>query len=125
MRAGYAQGAAAVIAGSIALFDETLGANTATPFDGSWSAVIITQSGGCDRSTQLSGQIINGVLVSPAGCVTVSARVKPDGALSGKASMGPYYVTGSGRLLTNSGSGTWQGVAPAGPCSGIWNAKRE
>jgi hypothetical protein len=101
-----------------------LSATNTNQFDGSWNAVLITRSGQCERSGQATGQILNGALVSPGGGVTVSGHVNTDGELTGRISAGPYYVTGSGRLAGNSGSGTWQGVGPNGPCSGIWNAKR-
>jgi hypothetical protein len=38
----------------------------ANSFDGSWNVVLITQSGGCERSGQVAGQIINGALVYSA-----------------------------------------------------------
>ena len=99
--------------------------SSASSFDGSWNVVLITQSGACERSGQVTGQIVNGALVYSAGDVSVSGRVTSEGELKGKATMGPYFLIGSGRLVSNSGSGTWQAVSPAGPCSGIWNAKRQ
>jgi hypothetical protein len=36
----------------------------------------------------------------------VSGHVTSEGELNGKATMGPYYLIGSGRLASNSGSGT-------------------
>jgi hypothetical protein len=120
MRAGssFALTVAAALAGVNA-------ASSANSFDGSWNVVLITRSGGCERSGQVTGQIVNGALVYSAGGVSVSGRVTSEGELNGKATMGPYYLIGSGRLVSNSGSGTWQAVSPAGPCSGIWNAKRQ
>jgi hypothetical protein len=41
--------------------------------------MLTTRSGGCERSGQISGKIVNGALVSPAGGVSVSGRVKEDG----------------------------------------------
>ncbi len=122
MRARFTVAAAAVLASSAAA---PLTAANITSFDGTWSAVLMTRSGGCERSGQISGKIVNGTLVSPVGGVSVSGRVKEDGELSGKVSMGSYYIIGSGRLVGNSGSGTWQGVGPSGPCSGVWNASRQ
>ena len=112
------------VLGSLATLKAALSATETTRFDGSWTATLITRSGECERSGQATGQIVNGALVSPGGGITVSGHVNADGELSGRISSGPYYVTGSGRLLSNSGSGTWQGVGPNGPCSGIWSAKR-
>jgi hypothetical protein len=117
---------AVTVAGSAATLDPALSASATTRFDGSWTATLITQSGECERSGQATGQIVNGTLVAPgAGVgVTVSGHVNADGEVSGRITTGPYYVTGSGRLSGNSGSGTWQGLGPNGRCSGIWNAKR-
>ena len=124
MRAANALVLVAAVLGSAATLKIALSATTATRFDGSWTATLITQSGECERSGQATGQILNGALVYPGGGITVSGHVNADGELSGRISSGPYYVTGSGRLTGNSGSGTWQAVGPSGPCSGIWNAKR-
>ena len=109
----------------VVVFAGVSAAPCANSFDGSWNVVLITQSGGCERSGQVAGQIVNGALVYSAGGVSVSGSVNSEGKLNGKATMGPYYLIGSGRLVSNSGSGTWQAVSPAGPCSGIWNAKRQ
>jgi len=108
----------------LASLQDALSATNKTQFDGSWNAVLITRSGQCERSGQATGQILNGALVSPGAGITVSGYVNADGELTGRITAGPYYVAGSGRLAGNSGSGTWQGVGPNGPCAGIWNAKR-
>ena len=125
MRARIAVVAATVLASTAACWSSALSQKITTSFDGTWRGVLITRSGECERSGQVSGKIINGDLVSPGRGVSVSGRVKEDGGLSGKVSMGPYYIIGSGRLAGNSGSGTWQGVGPSGPCSGTWTASRE
>jgi hypothetical protein len=119
------ESAFALTMAAVAAFAGVNAASSATSFDGSWKWVLMTQSGGCERSGQVAGQIVNGALVHSVGGVSVSGRVNSDGGLNGKATMGPYYLIGSGRLASNSGSGTWQAVSPAGPCSGIWNAKRQ
>jgi len=108
----------------LAALKTALSATTTNQFDGSWTATLITRSGQCERSGQATGQILNGALVAPGGGVTVSGHVNAEGELTGRITAGPYYVAGSGRLAGNSGSGTWQGVGPNGPCTGIWNAKR-
>ena len=98
--------------------------SSADSFDGSWNIALITQSGSCERSGQVTGQIVKGALVYSAGGVSVSGRVSSEGDLNGKATLGPYNLIGSGRLVSNSGTGTWQAMSSAGPCSGIWKAKR-
>ncbi len=112
------------VAASAMLIIVELGAKAAMTFDGSWNTVLVTEAGKCDQSGRVSAQIVNGALVYPGGGVALSGRVAPGGEVSAKAAMGPYYVTGSGRLLSNSGSGTWRGQGPNGPCSGVWTAKR-
>jgi hypothetical protein len=125
MRAKNALLAAAVLTTAAACFTRALSEKITTQFDGTWRAALTTRSGECDRSGHVTGKIVNGALVSPGGGVSVSGNVKEDGELSGKVSMGSYYIIGSGRLVGSSGSGTWQGVGPSGPCSGIWNASRQ
>ena len=89
-------------------------------FDGAWSVTIVTRSGTCDQIYRISGLVSNGVIIYPG----VSGRVAPSGAVSGTLSMGPIHASGSGRLSGNTGSGTWRGQGPNGPCSGSWNGQR-
>ena len=124
MQRTHALPLAVSVAASAMLIFVGLGAKAETTFDGSWNAVLVTEAGKCDKSGQVSAKIVNGTLVNPGGGVALSGRVAPGGEVSGKAAMGPYYVTGSGRLLSNSGSGTWRGQGPNGPCSGVWTANR-
>jgi hypothetical protein len=45
----------------------------ANSFDGSWNVVLITQSGGCERSGQVAGQIINALwFIRPGVCPSLA-----------------------------------------------------
>lgn len=90
-------------------------------FDGSWSLLIETASGPCDRGYRLGLDVVGGIVMhdgTPYGRVTsrgdVRVRVE-SGALSG---------VGGGRLSRSSGRGMWRGVGPSGACSGNWIAQR-
>jgi hypothetical protein len=93
----------------------------ATPFDGSWSVRVSTTSGPCGESYTYSVTISNGV-VSDGG--SLSGRVTEHGNLSVTVSDGSQSARGSGRLVRNSGGGTWRGSGPSGSCSGSWSAQR-
>ena len=49
----------------------TAAIGSATAYDGSWSVVISTQSGACDRSYQSGAQIRNGIIRSNTGAINV------------------------------------------------------
>jgi hypothetical protein len=106
----------------------TLGttADAATPFDGEWSVLIITSTGTCDESYRFAGRITNGIIsYEGGGAIAVSGRVAPSGALTATVSNGPNYGMASGRLVGNSGKGTWRGQNSIGACSGSWTAERK
>src|SRR5262249_40877967 len=95
----------------------------AGPFDGSWSVLVITGNGPCERSYRYGVTISNGV-VSGGGAGSVSGRGSPNGSVSvsDSASQGSAY--GTGRLSRNRGDGSWRGRSPSGACSGSWSAQR-
>ncbi len=97
----------------------------AGPFDGQWSVLVITRSGGCDQTYRYGVQISNGVVYyAGGGPVSLSGRVNSSGHVSVTVSSGPQYAQGSGRLSRNTGSGTWRGQGPTGACAGVWSASR-
>ena len=99
-------------------------ADAASKFDGDWSVVINTSSGGC-TTYRFGGQIRNGIIYYAGGApVNVSGRVQPSGVVHVTVSSGGNHAVGSGRLSTNSGSGRWHGSGPAGSCAGTWSASR-
>jgi hypothetical protein len=99
----------------------TLDARAANQFDGAWDFVLITKSGPCNPSYNVSGRIIDGAIWHGG----VSGRVAPSGAVSATVSLGPIHAWGSGRFSGASGSGIWRGQGLGGPCSGTWSGKRK
>jgi hypothetical protein len=96
-----------------------------TAYDGSWSVLILTQSGGCDRAYRYGVQISNGIVMSESGeSVSLQGRVAPNGAIRVSVSSSAGQADGQGHLFRTSGSGTWQGQGPGGTCSGVWQADR-
>ena len=95
-----------------------------TVFDGSWSVVIYTRSGACDRAYRSGVQIRNGIISSDAGGFNMNGSVSAKGAVRASVSAGSQSANGSGRLSRNSGGGVWRGQGNAGQCSGTWTAER-
>jgi hypothetical protein len=92
-------------------------------FDGTWSVLIVTQKGTCDRAYRYPVKIDNGS-VGYAGdsSFTVSGKVGENGAVTVKVARGSQSANGQGRLSATDGSGMW--VAGSGDCSGTWTAER-
>jgi hypothetical protein len=92
-------------------------------FDGTWSVLIVTQKGTCDRAYRYPIKIDNGA-VGYAGdaSFTVSGKVNPNGAVTVTVARGSQSANGQGKLSTADGAGQW--VAGAGDCSGTWTAER-
>ena len=92
-------------------------------YDGTWSVLIVTQQGKCDRAYRYPVRISNG-LVGYAGeaSFNVSGTVGANGAVIVTVSRGSQSAKGTGRMSETDGSGTW--VAGSGDCSGTWTAER-
>jgi hypothetical protein len=96
-----------------------------TTFDGSWSVLIVTESGLCDRSYRYGVQITNGNVSSgSASGATLQGRVAPNGNVQVNVSAGGQSAEGQGRMSPNIGTGTWSGQGPGGGCAGTWLAQR-
>jgi hypothetical protein len=96
-----------------------------TSFDGSWSVVIMTDAGTCDRAYRYGMRIAGGRLYYDGGMgVALSGQVTPKGNVSVNLSQGDKSARGSGRLSRSSGSGRWRGASPTLRCSGRWQAER-
>ena len=91
-------------------------------FDGSWSVVIYTTSGDCDRSLRYSLQIIGGQIVSQQQNYQLAGAVAPNGAIRVTVAEAGRSASGSGRLVGNNGSGQWR--TSMGQCAGQWTAVR-
>ena len=96
---------------------------TKQSFDGTWSVLIVTEKGTCDRAYRYPVRISNGA-VGYAGeaSFNVSGSVGPNGAVTVTVSRGNQSARGSGQLSASDGSGHW--VAGSGECSGSWTAER-
>ena len=92
-------------------------------YDGTWSVLIVTQKGTCDRAYRYPVKIDNGS-VGYAGdySFTVSGKVGENGAVTVKVARGSQSANGQGRVSATDGSGMW--VAGTGDCSGTWTAER-
>jgi hypothetical protein len=96
-----------------------------TSFDGSWSVLIITDAGTCDRTYRYGMRIAGGQLYYDGGMgVVLSGQVTPKGNVRVYLQQGDAAAQGSGRLTKSAGSGKWQGASPSLRCSGRWQAER-
>jgi hypothetical protein len=93
-------------------------------YDGSWSVLIITNSGSCDRAYRSGVLISNGYVYSEAGGINLQGRVAPNGTVRVSVSAGGQAAVGSGRLTRTTGGGVWRGNGNAGVCEGVWRADR-
>jgi hypothetical protein len=94
-------------------------------FDGAWSVVISTQSGGCDPQYRFGVQIINGnVVYDGGGAANIQGQVAPNGGVWVRVSSGGQQADGQGRMSRDYGTGSWRGQGGAGACAGTWQAAR-
>jgi hypothetical protein len=92
-------------------------------FDGTWSVLIVTEKGTCDRAYRYPVRISNGsVGYAGEASFNVSGSVGPNGTVTVMVSKGNQSARGSGQLSASDGSGRW--VAGSGECSGTWTAER-
>ena len=91
--------------------------------DGTWSVLIVTEKGKCDRAYRYPVRISNGsVGYAGEASFNVSGSVGANGAVIVTVSKGGQSAKGTGRMSGTDGSGTW--VAGSGECSGTWTAER-
>ena len=95
----------------------------ASPFDGAWNLLFVTQYGACDPSYNFSVQISNGIVWHP-NLRRLHGRVSPSGAVSASVAVEQRYAVGSGRLSYATGRGTWRGRSGSAACGGYWTAQR-
>jgi hypothetical protein len=93
-------------------------------FDGSWSVLVVTEQGSCDRAYRYGISIRSGHVLYDGGVVNFTGRVAANGAVSVRVSSGNAFADGSGRLNRNAGRGRWSGRSGGGRCSGYWTAER-
>src|SRR5438046_2113840 len=79
-----------------------------TNFAGTWSVLIVTEKGTCDRAYRYPVRISNGsVGYAGEASFNVSGRVGANGAVTVTVSRGSQSATGTGRMSSSDGSGTW------------------
>jgi hypothetical protein len=96
-------------------------AASAPSYDGLWSVVIVTEKGTCDRAYRYPIRISKGTVLNAGDSpVSVTGNVGANGSITVKVSHGSKSATGSGRMSSTVGVGSWSG----GECSGTWEAER-
>jgi hypothetical protein len=96
-----------------------------TVYDGSWSVLIVTERGTCDRAYRYGVQIVDGqVRYDGGGPINLSGRVMKNGNVQVTVSSAGSRADGAGRLSKSDGRGSWTGGSGSGRCSGYWEAER-
>jgi hypothetical protein len=109
------------ILGVATVLGATAPAGSAPSYDGIWSVVIVTEKGACDRAYRYPIRIRNGALLAEGSSpATINGKVASNGQVTVTVSAGSKSATGSGRLSSTAGAGSWTG----GECSGTWEAER-
>ncbi|MFQ3456696.1 hypothetical protein PMN64_25770 [Bradyrhizobium sp. UFLA01-814] len=98
-------------------------AQARSAYDGSWDLLFVTQRGACEATYNFAVNITDGVVTHP-NLVKFRGHVARSGAVSASVAVPDKYASGSGRLSSNSGRGTWSGYSGAARCSGYWTAQR-
>lgn len=101
-------------------------AGAVTPkYDGTWSVLVITESGTCDRGYRYKVRVEKGkVHYEGEAGIDVSGEVGTDGKLKVSIRRGDQGANGTGQLSAESGSGQWEGQSATDKCSGRWQAER-
>lgn len=100
-------------------------ATTAPRFDGTWSVLVITDAGTCDRAYRYSVRVENGdVRYQGDAGINISGHVAGSGKVNVSIGRGNQSANGSGQLSDKQGSGKWQGKSQTDQCSGRWEAER-
>jgi len=94
------------------------------PYDGTWSVLIVTDSGTCDRGYRYALRIADGKISYDDPSFDVSGHVDARGKVSVGVRYGQQYANGSGQLSGDYGDGRWSGRSPTSQCSGHWEAQR-
>jgi hypothetical protein len=99
-------------------------AQARSAYDGSWDLTFVTQRGACDPTYNFSVNVTNGNITHP-NLVRFRGHVAASGAVRASVAVQDKFASGSGRLSSNSGRGTWSGHSGSGTrCSGYWTAQR-
>src|SRR5258708_663624 len=94
-------------------------AHARSAYDGSWDLAFVTQRGACDPASNFTVNVSNGV-VTHHNLVRIKGYVAKSVAVRASVTVQDKYASDSGRLLSTSGRGTWNGYARNARCSGYW-----
>jgi hypothetical protein len=98
-------------------------AQARSAYDGSWDLLFVTQRDTCDPTYNFSVNITDGAVTHP-NLVKFRGHVTCTGAVRASVTVPNKYASGSGRLSSNSGRGTWSGYSGGDHCSEYWTAQR-
>src|ERR1700688_4942682 len=98
-------------------------AQAQSAYDGAWDLAFVTQRGACDAAYNFTVNVSNGVVSHP-NLVRFRGYVAKSGSVRASVTVQDKYASGSGRLSSTSGRGTWSGYAGNARCSGYWTARR-
>ncbi len=111
-----ASGAALALTGSAASAQQQ--------FNGNWSVDVVTEKGSCSRSYRFPMIIQNGqVRYGGPLEIGVAVTITSGGVVQGSVGRGAVQANVMGRLVGNSGSGTWAGTGSLN-CAGQWKAEK-
>ncbi len=108
---------------AVSLVALTSVAQARSAYDGSWDLLFVTQRGACDPTYNFSVNITDGFVTHP-NLVRFRGYVARSGAVRASVTVHDKYASGSGRLSSNSGRGTWSGHSGGAHCLGYWTAQR-
>ena len=93
-------------------------------YDGTWSVLVITDKGDCDRAYRYPVRIRGGKVghTDQSSSFNIGGRVGAGGAVKVFVSRGEKRADGTGRLTRAGGGGKWK--SSKGECSGRWTAER-
>jgi hypothetical protein len=114
-------GLAAIILGGLCASPHAI---AATPYDGAWSVLIVTDHGTCDRAYRYALRIADGRVYYDDPSFNVSGSVNARGQVHVGVDAGGQSANGYGRLSGNFGEGSWSGRSSTSECSGHWEAER-
>jgi hypothetical protein len=113
----------ALCAVALAVLASSTGANAVTSFDGSWNLQFVTQRGACDPTYNFTVNVSNGIVTHP-NLVRFRGYVARSGAVRASVTVQDKYASGSGRLSSATGRGTWSGYSGQARCAGYWTAQK-
>jgi hypothetical protein len=91
-------------------------------YDGEWSVIIQTLRGDCIGGVRVAVRITGSRVLSPDPGYNARGVVASNGAIRVVVSRGEQSASGFGRLVGDSGRGSWR--TARGECSGQWAAER-